>query len=239
MEKRGLKKQETQNNAARKKDSYTYEDIYKQARAVSEEVKMIRADETQGTYYVSIAVDLKIFSDEVDKFRLLQIIRESEEERKYSLLAFNVLDDEVEMVLQLQELAEIAEEGKDDMVQQRLTGIVHNLCNDFLTYYRERWDRAGEQVRERVSWENIGDTVSMVKYCTDIHMRPLKEGYAEHLADYWWSSYQTYRGNYNWHVMDIQPVDLCFSVNLAKGNDAFLRLQRNAQKMISKDFLKN
>ena len=37
-----------------------------------------------------------------------------------------------------------------------------------------------------------------------LHQLPLEYGYVERIADYWWSSYVTYAGIYDWGIVDCE-----------------------------------
>ena len=49
--------------------------------------------------------------------------------------------------------------------------------------------------------------------CRQIHRLPLEKGYVSRLDDYWWSSYITYAGEYDWEMVDCRIFSLYFSAN--------------------------
>lgn len=62
--------------------------------------------------------------------------------------------------------------------------------------------------------------------CMRIHMRPVELDYVKNVKDYWWSSFQTYRGAYDWKGLDISPMLAFFSDNEEKGRRLFLKMYR-------------
>lgn len=63
--------------------------------------------------------------------------------------------------------------------------------------------------------------------CMRIHMRPVELGYVKNVKDYWWSSFQTYRGTYEWKCLDISPMLAFFSDDEEQGRRLFLKMHRN------------
>ena len=57
-----------------------------------------------------------------------------------------------------------------------------------------------------INCSSIHDGGSLIETCLDIHALCMKENYVERLKDYWWTSYQTYRGEYDWKFVDVSDV---------------------------------
>jgi hypothetical protein len=63
----------------------------------------------------------------------------------------------------------------------------------------------------------------VLQQCRAIHLRPVVEGYVTNVRNYWWSSYQTYLGYYNWSQVDCSGILQLFSSNMDTAGRKFRR----------------
>ena len=68
-------------------------------------------------------------------------------------------------------------------------------------------------IDEFVSLKELDSMEAVAKYCREIHQLPVKAGYVNRIEDYWWSSYQTYAGTYDWNAVDCRLFLHFFSLN--------------------------
>ncbi len=71
------------------------------------------------------------------------------------------------------------------------------------------------------------DTLAEIaKCCRMIHRIPLEEGYVSRIRDYWWSSYLTYLGSYDWGIVNCQVFFLYFSADTELARKKFKQFHR-------------
>lgn len=144
-------------------------------------------------YHISVLTDHKIFSDEVDKQKFLSMTAQGK--GRYDILAFSLLDDRFDLLVR-------NPDASDDPVTDAVTAL--------MTRYREYYFRKESSLHSdfevSINCSSIHDGGSLIETCLDIHALCMKENYVERLKDYWWTSYQTYRGEYDWKFVDVSDV---------------------------------
>lgn len=153
-------------------------------------------------FYHELEGSRYLFADERDKKRLLDILFAVEKEEEWLVYAFCITDNCAYFVIEA------------DGVSSVRRGI-HCAVGRFLSRYRK--DPSHPKSREAVlkgdtlkELDSLGEIASI---CRQIHRLPLEKGYVSRLDDYWWSSYITYAGEYEWELVDCRTFSLCFSAN--------------------------
>lgn len=171
-------------------------------------------------YRASIEANHKIFADEVVKHKVLALLWEETIEQNYEVVAFTLLDDQLQLVL-AKHGADNANAGKAEEAANTEGTGEERASAGYLVFSDPREQILGELFREcrqlydrppsttavplceTSSWEPLEETQDLLRECCDIHQLPVKEGYVDQVSKYWWSSYLTYRGKYYWKFLNI------------------------------------
>lgn len=168
-------------------------------------------------WYAHLKVTSKVFADERDKKYFLGVVLQSKEENGFRVFAFSLLDDEAYFLLGM-------EEGKAGEAGQILRGLLHRY-EEYRPKGRIRTVQDGE-----INCMPVCRAEEMLDICRYIHQRPVEKGYVKKIADYWWSSFLTYRGIYSWEFVDTRPVLWYLSDSEEKSIQIFLKLHRKADR---------
>lgn len=167
-------------------------------------------------WYAHLKVTSKVFADERDKKYFLGVVLQSREENGFRVFAFSLLDDEAYFLLGMTE-------GRAEAIGQ----ILRELFHQYEDYYRKSH---GKTVPADIEWEekcrSVYQAEEILDICRYIHQMPVEKGYVKKLADYWWSSFLTYRGIYFWEFVDTRPVLWYLSDSQMKSVQLFMKLHR-------------
>lgn len=143
-----------------------------------------------------------LFADERDKKKFLDILFRVEKEEEWRVYAFCVTDSCAYFVIEA------------DGVCSLRRGV-QRAANEFLAGYRKDPSHRGsrETVLKSDVLRELGSLEEIAACCREIHRLPLEKGYVNRLDDYWWSSYITYAGEYEWNLVDCRILLLCFSAD--------------------------
>lgn len=145
-----------------------------------------------------------IFADERNKKKLLDIILAVQRAEGWRIYAFCITDDRAYFMVEAS--------GKKAV----LAGM-HRAEELFLQVLcRSDWNPEGIAVPELSGSvrKEILSLEDIALCCRKIHRIPLEEGYVHRIMDYWWSSYVTYIGDYDWKLVDCHVLFLYFSVDV-------------------------
>lgn len=158
--------------------------------------------EIRKVYYHVLEGSRYIFADERNKKKLLDIVLDVQIEEGWMNYAFCVMDDRAYFVT----------EAAGRRAVHR--GVQKMECR-FLDIWREYapnlWCNA-PVLREGVI-EELSSLPEIAVRCRQIHRLPLDGGYVSRIEDYWWSSYITYTGIYEWGMVDCRSLSLYFSAD--------------------------
>ncbi len=166
-------------------------------------------------YYYVLESRRYLFADERDKRKLLDILSDVGQEEEWLVYAFCLMDNAAYFVIEASGAASVRRGI------QRAAGRFLGECGANQAYApRREAALAGSEPRELESLKEIADC------CRQIHRIPLEEGYVGRLADYWWSSYITYAGGYEWELVDCRVFSLCFSADPEVARRRLLRFHQ-------------
>ena len=144
-------------------------------------------------YYHVLESNRYLFADERDKKKLLDILFAIEKEEEWLIYAFCLTDNAAYFVIEAPGAGSVRRG-----IQYRSAG----LCRQ----HRDIWLNSS-------ALEELDSLREIAVRCREIHRIPLEKGYVSRLDDYWWSSYITYAGEYEWELVDCRVLSLCFSAN--------------------------
>ncbi len=150
-------------------------------------------------YFIHFKCGSKVLVDETKKKEFLDLFLRCYLNDKFRIFAFSVLDREIYLLAGWTE----GEDASDSRVADAELAVLRR-CWEYFTI----WDPS---VRERPAEENGGyarirTMEDMLKACRYIHLIPITEKYASEISGYWWSSFQAYRGTYEWRYVETEPL---------------------------------
>lgn len=153
-------------------------------------------------YYHILKGSRYILADERNKKKLLDIVLGIYRENDWNVCAFCVMDESMYFVTEAREQDAVRHEIRR-AIDEFFTKCKENIpqlhgCVPFLTSY---------------SLEELDTLETAARYCRQIHRLPLEAGYVGRIEDYWWSSYRTYTGEYEWDGVDCRLFFRFFSLN--------------------------
>ncbi len=161
--------------------------------------------------YASVRWDNKFLADEREKKGFLDLLPLLQQEYAFQVYAFAVLDEEVHLLL-----------GSSGEI------LCEELMRTVIIRYRvlrqEKESAEGRVLEE--TYEYPQGALKVLQACQQIHMRPVTLGYVNQLKDYWWSSFQTYRGVYEWKFLNIYPILQMLDSDEKQGRRLFLQRHR-------------
>ena len=170
--------------------------------------------------YTTVRSDRRIFADEVNKQTFLKLLEKHAGKWRYEVSAFTVLDDQFHLLLSA-EPASVPSRQCHEMMKE--------LANAYCSYYEEKSGTGPGLVHEQISWQEL-EPREALNCCCDIHLAAVREGYTERMTDWWWSSFQTFRGAYLWRFLHIRHILRLFSDQSVSRQSQFLRYQRQIGK---------
>lgn len=121
----------------------------------------------------------RIFSEEEDKTKIIEILGDKKKAGEYFLYAYCVMDNHIHLVMK---------EGTDS-----IAGIVKRIAVSYSYYFNKKYKRVGHVFQERFKSEKIEDESYLLAAIRYVHQNPVKPGIG--LVDnYQWSSYGDYIG---------------------------------------------
>ncbi|MDO4297005.1 MAG: hypothetical protein Q4C59_00845 [Lachnospiraceae bacterium] len=171
---------------------------------------MAHLDTNRHIYYYVLQGNSNILSDERDKKKLLDIILSVRRERDFELYAFCLTDEEVFLLTGAKR-------------QAKLDRAVRVISAEYAAYYVDKHIYAKNAAYSGVKsaatlqdrrvygletvWkERLNHMQEVRDKCRAIHCIPVERGYAGRIRDYWWSSYRSYLGYYEWKDLDMLPM---------------------------------
>ncbi|MDO4475474.1 MAG: hypothetical protein Q4B59_01650 [Lachnospiraceae bacterium] len=87
------------------------------------------------------------------------------------------------------------------------TDLIERLTGEIYTDYQRFSYGDVDPVRDiSIEYRSFHSPVEALRCVSCIHMLPLEAGIVDRLKDYWWSSYQHYRGSTEWPFMNVEPI---------------------------------
>ena len=142
------------------------------------------------------------FADERIKWHLLDTIGEMSKQLEWEIYAFCLTDEEAYFII---------EARQTEKTEVCLCTAADRILNAFWADIYGYSYSPGCFMES--SAQQLGALSDIAECCRRIHRLPLLKGYVSNLNDYWWSSYNTYVGSYEWKFMNSRIVLLHFSAD--------------------------
>lgn len=170
---------------------------------------MTHLSENHSVCYYVLEGTRYLFADERNKKKLLDIVRTVQKVQDWHIYAFCLMDDDAYFIIE-------AEQSGQVCTDIRLIGAA------FLEECRSRpWSPLQADVS--VTSSQLASMEEVVCCCRDIHLLPCRMGRVRRIIDYWWSSYITYAGVYDWGMVDQSWLAGCFGVSAGNLQREFRR----------------
>lgn len=137
-----------------------------------------------GTYHIMLRGNekKKIFIDDQDKGRIIEILYNKKSNQKFSLYSYCIMDNHIHLVMR---------EGKDEISKS-----MQRISVSYARYFNNKYERVGHVFQDRYKSENIEDERYLLAAIRYVHQNPLKAGISS-MDAYKWSSYKVYVDGYN------------------------------------------
>lgn len=152
-------------------------------------------------YYHVVRGSKYIFSDERNKRRFLDVVAEMQRKGDWCIYAFCIMDEQAYFVIEATARDQIR--AKMRQVEVMYVRLYHQIPELFC--------RVGAPFFWEAVTKELESSDEVAGYCRFIHRIPLEKGYVRRVGDYWWSSYVTYMGNYEWKIVDRRMLLSYFS----------------------------
>ena len=142
-----------------------------------------------------------IFLDDKDKLRFMETVFEKEQEERFYMHAFCLMNNHVHLMLS---------EGNED-----IGTAMKRITVSYVSYFNKKNKRVGHLFQDRFRSEVVEQDSYVLSLARYIHQNPVKAGMAARAADYKWSSYNCYldKGNYFAKMLDTNVILGLFSAN--------------------------
>jgi len=120
----------------------------------------------------------KIFIDDEDKSKFIEILSAKNEDKQYSIYAYCLMDNHVHLLLN---------EGDGD-----ISRIMQRINISYAYYFNKKYDRIGHLFQDRFKSGAIEDDNYLLATVRYIHNNPVKAKLVSNLSEYKWSSYNDY-----------------------------------------------
>jgi hypothetical protein len=177
---------------------------------------MLRKKLSEKIYYHSLKGDRYIFADERLKKKLLDIMAKVHQEEEWYIYAFCITDDCAYFI------AGVPGEASLVRGMEKVREAFGRECMRYLPIFE-----TAAQALCIAEMQELNSLKELAESCRRVHRIPLERGYVLRIEDYWWSSYITYIGLYEWGMVDCRILFLYFSANLSQ---ARLQLQEYHRK---------
>lgn len=185
---------------------------------------MSRVGTSKKVYYYVLEGNCYAFADERTRMLLLELIGEVQKDAGWQIYAFCITNEALHFVAEAKSLAQIERDF------QYIVKLFHGRCRKRLPGW---WSEAVSISAGRGRCLKTDQEIT--ESCCLIHRLPLEYEYVKHLGDYWWSSYITYAGIYEWQLVDCSFLMQYFSGEPSKARRALKKFHRDTWNASDKD----
>jgi|SRR5690554_4387646 len=171
--------------------------------------RVARAKSGTGIYHVIIrgVNRQKIFQDDKDRKRFLQLAAKYKKECGFELYAYCLMINHVHLLLREH--------------QEPLAQIMKRISSSYALWYNKKHERCGHLFQERFRSEPVENNDYFLTVLRYIHQNPQKAGFVDSVEGYKWSSYHEYIKEQKDGMVDTEPA-----FRLIEGNNKSLECIR-------------
>jgi|GEM_PF-3780692 len=171
-------------------------------------------------YYVECTFNGYALADDAYKFFMIKAMGKRKKLAFYELYGFVVMDDMVRMLL-----------GIDESDAGAALAVLHDTLEIWQTL---QMPEGKMRPMPEILSEHLlpvgsrGEAAELLCY---MHLSPVNRDCCRSGYDWWWSSYSTYRGRYNWEMVNTAPILQYLSpAGGEKARAKFNELHRSAER---------
>ncbi len=166
-----------------------------------------------------------IFLEDQDRERFLNIIRAKNEEKKWLLYAYCLMDNHVHLLIN---------EGAE-----AISRIMKRINTSYAYYFNTKYKRVGHLLQDRYRSENIESDRYLLAAVRYVHNNPIKAGIVNDASQYRWSSFNLYLGRKSLDLAGIHRDTVLgmFSENEARAVVLFAEFSRQATDDVFDDYI--
>lgn len=159
-------------------------------------------------YHITIrGIDRQdIFFDDDDRYKFMDIIKETKEKYKYQIYVYCLMNNHVHFVIYDKE--------------EKISKIMQSIQVSYAFYFNKKYQRIGHLFQNRFFSKIVENREYLKMVCRYIHQNPLKAGIGR-TEEYKWSSYQGYiKGD---KLVDSKLLLSIFSENIEEAKREFIK----------------
>lgn len=138
----------------------------------------------------------KIFLDNRDMEKYLQILLDKKQDKNYYLFAYCIMPNHSHLIIKEEE---------------QLSTIMKKINISYAQYFNKKYDKVGHVFQDRYRSEPIEDDRYLLTAVRYVHNNPIKAKIVADCKDYPWSSYNYYIGKCDDNLVDTDFVLAIFS----------------------------
>lgn len=175
-------------------------------------------------YHITIrGIDKQdIFFDEDDRYKFMDIIKETKEKYDYDIYSYCLMDNHVHLVIYDKEL--------------KISKIMQSIQVSYAFYFNKKYERIGHLFQNRFFSKKVEDREYLKMVCRYIHQNPLKAGIGK-TEEYKWSSYKEYVGNPK--IINNKLLLSIFSENIENAKEEFIKFHNIDTDSNNEEKIKN
>ena len=152
-----------------------------------------------------------IFLDEQDRKRYKKILLQKNEDNKYVVYAYCLMNNHVHLLIN---------EG-----EETISRIMQRLNISYVRYFNAKYERIGHLFQGRFRSEPVEQDRYLLAVIRYIHLNPVKAGIVKRAEDYKWSSFGEYLSDDNRHDKIVDPKFILemFHEDTVKAVEAFTK----------------
>lgn len=187
---------------------------------------MTRQSEYEHIYSYVLQGHLNILADERDKKILLDIVLGIQLTDNFKLYAFCITNETVCLLL--------GGAGRT-MINTGIRKVIAGFAAHRVKGRRMPKALRTEEALSVTEKRTLRFEPDIKNRCRDIHLLPVEKGYVTNIRDYWWSSYRTYLGYYNWNQVDCSLILRMFAGDRETAVKQFRKFHESASVKSSSD----
>lgn len=164
------------------------------------------------TYHIMVRGNerKKLFIDDEDKLRFMEILCEKNKEKKFEVLAYCIMDNHVHLLIN---------EGGDQIAR-----IMKRINVSYAYYFNKKYNRVGHLFQDRFKSEVIDSDSYLLSAARYIHRNPVKAFITSEVSQYKWSSYSSYinQSKYSNSIVHMDEILEMFSLNRQRAIELFI-----------------
>ncbi|WP_326911177.1 REP-associated tyrosine transposase [Sedimentibacter sp. MB31-C6] len=151
----------------------------------------------------------QIFKGDLDKRKIIEILKNTKEEIEFSIIAYCVMDNHLHLLIK-------ADESILEILMKKI-----NI--KYAIYYNKVKRRYGHVFQDRFRSEAVEDDKYMLGVIRYIHNNPVKARITKHILDYTWSSAKDYINKSSEIILDKYLDEV---INIFADNDKFIEFHK-------------